>query len=143
MSNKINIDKPDHFETDYIRVQYNKNHYVDEIWKDFANDVEVKLAQDKVFEIMKNTKSTAYIANMIHFKGTSPEIQMYVLNEWFPKMWDMGLRTIAMVVPPDIFGEFSLDTVIAKGIADKINKEKFTKQEDAAKWILDYCRKYD
>jgi len=138
------IDTPLHFETDYIQVKYIADgHYVDEIWKSYADEEEVTLAQNKVMEVMKNSGTSAYIADMTHFKGTTPNVMLYVKNEWFTKMYyEIGLRTLSMVVPPDIFGQFSLETVINEGIADKVTKGKFQSYAEAREWILKYSEKH-
>lgn len=135
------IDTPLHWETDFMRVQYNKEgNYVDEIWKGYANDDEVVECQNKVLEILKNSKSTAYIADMYKFQGASPEVQEWVVKEWFPKMFEAGLKTLSMVFPPDQFGTFSMEQVLTEEVSNKLNKEMFKTYDEASNWIKQYTK---
>ena len=90
---------------------------------------------------MKNNGTSGYIADMRKFQGASPENMRWILEEWFPMMYNEGgLRTLGMVIPPDIFAQFSMDAVISEGIAGLLNKEKFIHYNEAKEWIMNYTK---
>ncbi|GEM_PF-3260593 len=135
----ILVNTPLHWETPFMRVQFRPElGSVDEIWLDYAEDFEIYLLQIKVVEIVFNSGCHSYIADMTHFKGAAPSVIEWMNNFWWEFAYNCGVRNLGMVVPPDIFGEFSVENVLYCEYARKINSQKFKSYEEAAEWIKQY-----
>ncbi|NOQ26593.1 MAG: hypothetical protein GQ564_14640 [Bacteroidales bacterium] len=133
---KETIDLPTHFENEFISIKYiSGKNYILEAWKDFGEDDKIKLAKNKLTEMFKSTKTSAYVSDLTGFKGASPEVQRWVRDVWFPEVYNAGLRTLAMLVTEDIFANFSVNTAINGDYSKKITLEKFKTTEEAEKWF--------
>ena len=130
------IDSPIHYENNFIRIKYlAEKNYIEEVWKDFGEDEEIKTAKNKLTEMLKSTKVNAYLSDLTSFKGASPENQLWVRNIWFPEAYKAGLRIIAFLVMEDVFANFTVETAISGDYAKKITLHKFMTYEEAEKWI--------
>ena len=88
----------------------------------------------KFFDLIKAKGITTFIAEMRNFKGASPEVYEWMNNFWLPKICEEGVKYIALILPPDLFGEFSLDNVLGT-VMDKSKGEKFKTIDDAIDWL--------
>lgn len=130
------IDSPTHYENNFIRIKYlPEKKYIEEVWKDFGEDEEIKTAKNKLTEMFRSTKANAYLSDLTGFKGASPEVQLWVRDIWFPEAYNAGLRTIAFLVMEDVFANFSVETAISGDYAKKITLHKFLTYEEAEKWL--------
>lgn len=130
------IDSPIHYENYFIRIKYfPEKNYIEEVWKDFGEDEEIKIAKNKLTEMLRNTKANAYLSDLREFKGASPENQLWVRDIWFTEAYEAGLRIIAFLVMEDIFANFTVETAISGDYAKKITLHKFMTYEKAEKWL--------
>lgn len=130
------IDLPEHYENNFIRIKYlPQKKYIEEVWKDFGEDEEIRIAKNKLTEMIKVTKSKSYLSDLKGFKGASPDSQLWVRDIWFPDAYNAGLRVIAFLVMEDAFANFSIETAISGEYAKKINLQKFKTYEDADEWL--------
>ena len=132
------IDTDNHFENKVIIVKYiEEKDYIWEYWKDFAEDDEILEAKNKQTKIIAHTKCKSFLADIANFKGASPEIQLWVRDTWFIEAYEAGLRNLAFVVPEDVFGVFSVDTVINNSLLGKIKIHKSITKTDAEEWLAE------
>lgn len=132
------IDLPTHFENEFVRIKYlPEKNYIEEVWKGFGEDAEIKIVKNKLSEMIKNTKTNAYLSDLKEFKGASPETQIWVRDIWFPEAFNAGLRTIAFLVMEDAFANFSVETAISGDYSKKIKLYKFVTYEEAEKWLME------
>lgn len=128
---------PTYFETNYIRIALSeKGNFIVENWLDFAEDEEVKHAKMRELEMLIETKSCGYIADMRGFKGVSPEMKEWMETVWLPAMYENGCRFIPMIFSPDEFANFSLSWIM-NDMMSKFEIEKFPSQEDAENWFVE------
>ena len=128
-----------HYETNFIRISFLKDKgFIEEVWKDFAEDDEIKIAKNKLTEMLKHTGASAYLSDLRGFKGASPENQLWVRDVWFPEAYKAGLRTIAFLFLEDVFAQFSVKTAIGGEYAQKVNLQKFKTIEEAEKWLSNF-----
>lgn len=130
------IDTLTHYENSFIRIKFfpDKN-FIEEVWKDFGEDDQIKVAKSKLTEMLRNTGAKAYLSDLTGFKGASPEIQVWVRDIWFSEAYEAGLRIIAFLVMEDAFANFSVETAISGDYAKKITLHKFMTYEEAEKWL--------
>jgi hypothetical protein len=130
------IDLPTHFENEFVRIKYlPEKNYIEEVWKDFGEDEEIKFAKNKLINMLLYTDSKAYLSDLRGFKGASPENQYWVRDVWFPEAYNAGLRTIAFLVMEDIYANFTVETVITGEYAKKMTLHKFMTYEEADIWL--------
>ena len=130
------IDLPTHFENEFIRIKYlPEKKYIEEVWKDFGEDDEIKIVKEKLSEMIKNTGANAYLSDLKNFKGASPETQLWVRDIWFTEAYNAGLRIIAFLVMEDAFANFSVETAISGDYSKKITLQKFVSYEEAERWL--------
>ena len=134
MQETINL--PTHYENEFIRIKYlSEKRFIEEVWKDFGEDEEIKTAKNKLTEMLRSTKVNAYLSDLRDFKGASPENQCWVRDVWFPEAFEAGLRVIAFLVMEDVYANFTVETAISGDYAKKITLHKFMTYEDAEKWL--------
>lgn len=132
------IDQSIHYENNFIRIKYlPEKNYIEEVWKGFCEDDEIKVAKNKLVDMLKYTKTTAYLSDLTGFKGASPESQIWVRDIWFPEAYNSGLRLIAFLVMKDAYANFSVETAIRGEYAKKINLQKFMTYQEAEEWLID------
>ncbi len=133
------MNTPTLYENKFIRISFLKDKgFIEEIWKDFAEDDEIKVAKNKLTEMLIYTQANAYLSDLRNFKGASPKIQLWVRDIWFPEAYNAGLRTIAYLFSKDVFAEFSVETAIAGEYAKKVNLQKFKTIKEAEKWLSNF-----
>ena len=130
------IDSLTHYENEFIRIKYlPEKKYIEEVWKDFGEDEEIKTAKNKLTDMLSYTNTNAYLSDLREFKGASPENQLWVRNVWFSEAYKAGLRIIAFLVMEDVFANFTVETAISGDYAKKITLHKFMTYGEAEKWI--------
>jgi hypothetical protein len=130
------MNSPTHYENNFIRIKFLENKgFIEEVWKDFAEDDEIVIAKNKLTDMLIQTGATAYLSDLRNFKGASPKNQLWVRDVWFPKAYNAGLRTIAFLFSEDVFAEFSVETAIGGEYAKKVNLKKFKTIEEAEQWL--------
>ena len=108
-----------------------------EDYKGFAKDEEIKDVKMKFFDLIKPKGINAFIADMTNFEGATPEIYPWMNDFWLPKICDEGINYIALILPSDVFGEFSLNNVLGT-VMDKSKGEKFKTIDEAVDWIKQF-----
>ncbi|NOQ26590.1 MAG: hypothetical protein GQ564_14625 [Bacteroidales bacterium] len=130
------IDLPANLENEFISIKYlSEKNYIEEVWKDFGEDAKIKFVKNKLTEMIKSTKASAYLSDLKGFKSASPETQRWVRDIWFPEAYNAGLRTIAFLVTEDIFANFSVKTTISDDYSKKITLQKFIAYDEAKIWL--------
>lgn len=104
-------------------------------WHGFASSDNFKEACDFSLELLDEKKVNKMIADNTNSKVVSVENQNWLMENWFPRAYERGYRTSAVVVSTDVFNK-----VAVKNITNKMDKGKFTVQyfenlDKAKVWI--------
>ena len=86
-------------------------------------------------ELLEEKKVNKMIADNTKSKVVSVESQNWLMEDWFPRAYELGYRASAVVVSNDIFNK-----VAVKSIVNKMDKGKFTVHyfedlETAKTWV--------
>ncbi len=111
-----------------------KTRRIEEIYHGFVEDDEIRLFKNKMSEAIKNFKLISLLSDMSEFKGASPEIQVWVRDEWLETIQHNGIENISMVIPKDIFADFSLKNALGSKVWQSVKSQKFDNFDAADMW---------
>ncbi len=111
-------------------------------WIGFQKLELVKPFCEKVVQILsemriENPKLTSFIGNTLSLEVLTPEIQAYWDKEWNPAMYHAGGRFLALIVPNNVFAQFSLEQY-SDIITEKLQEVQvrfFDDIENAKEWL--------
>ena len=104
-------------------------------WFGMAYNDQFQEACNFSLQLLEEKKANKMIADNTKSKVVSIESQNWLMENWFPRAYEVGYRTSAVVVSTDVFNK-----VAVKNITNKMDKGKFTVQyfenlEKAKVWI--------
>lgn len=104
-------------------------------WFGHVSHEEFVDACDFFLELLIKHKSSKMIANNLKSEAVSQKNQDWLDKVWFPRMYEHGYRTSAVIASKSIFNQ-----VTVKKIADKMDKSKYTIRffsdlQEATEWL--------
>ncbi len=112
-------------------------------WKGFQKMESVKPFCEKITKILEekrkeNPNLTAFIGNTLKLEVLSESIQNYWNEEWNPAMYEAGGRFLAVIVPSNVFAQFSVDKYVdsAKDNMKEIQVRFFDDVDNAKEWLV-------
>ena len=88
---------------------------------------------EKVLPFSEEHSINHMIANLANMQGTFTGAMDFFEKRFYPTMIKNGLRTYAMVVPPDVFTKFAADS-LQKTVGGKLDWRMFPSFEAAQEW---------
>ena len=105
------------------------------LWKVFATSRELRDGGEKILEAIRAKRAAALISDNRRLAGLTPGDQDWFSGTWTRKAVRMGLRRIAVVLPPQGFGRYdSEDTLRRIGKKDFVT-HAFDSVSEAFDWI--------
>lgn len=92
-----------------------------------------KEAMEAVRVFTKTNKVLGTVADMSESKGTFTKLNKYIEAEYMPDMIKQGMKCSAMVVPNDVFLQFSADKLISR--MGSFTMQVFPNLEEANAWV--------
>lgn len=102
----------------------------------FLTPLEFISVANKQLHIIKTRNLIKQLNDVKKMKVLKPEIQEYLNNEWFPKAQKAGLKYLAFVVPDDVFGNVSMNTVNRNANEFGIEIQYFNNMDNAKNWLI-------
>jgi len=105
------------------------------LWKVFATSRELRDGGEKILQAIRAKRAPALISDNRRLAGLTPGDQEWLSGTWTRKAVRMGLRRIAVVLPPQGFGRYdSEDTLGRIGKKDFVT-HAFDSVSEAFDWI--------
>lgn len=118
----------------YLQVEYSEEvQAVIMHWIGFSTHEELIEGMDTGLSCLIENKSTRWVADASRMEGGFTDSNDWLEQDWTPRAQKAGLKTVAFVVSPDIFNEFSTNEYAERN-AD-LDNPHFTSVEDAINWI--------
>lgn len=104
-------------------------------WFGHVSHEEFVDACDFFLELLIKYQSSKMIANNLKSEAVSPKNQDWLDKVWFPRIYEHGYRTSAVIASKSIFNQITV-----KKIADKMDKSKYTIRffsslQEATEWL--------
>ena len=111
------------------------NRYGIGIWHGQAIDEEYKKAMNFIAKLIEENKLDCWIGDMTKLEFISPELQTWTNEVWFPKVIELGLKNIGIVVSETALARMSVNQIMLN-VGDTTSKH-FSNVNDAKAWIAD------
>jgi len=105
------------------------------IFQGFLTPDEFKEVCLNGIDAMVHHKSAKIIADTRELEAMPEESQKWVQEVWFGKAGEQGLRTLAFIVPSDIFGQMSMEMTNEGANTGGIEIRYFDSLDNAKEWI--------
>jgi hypothetical protein len=121
-----------------VQVSYNADdNYIHTYWKGFCPSAIFRESFEVALNIMKEKKTTKVFFDGGNAKLSSPEDQSWLINDWTPRAVVEGYKYYAVVLPKDVFGQFSSKMVIQQtNHNNPISSVTTDNTEEALAWLL-------
>ena len=104
-------------------------------WHGYASQDDFIAACDFSLELMEKHGGSKMIANNLKAEVERPPNQNWLNTVWFPKAYEKGYRTSAVVVSKSIFNQVSVKHIVNKMDKGKFTVQFFTTLQDAVEWL--------
>ena len=123
------------YKDDFITIKYDKtNNCLVTARQGYPNVDAVKNSLNKTLGYIQQYKCNKIISDMRSIKGTWTASNEWIGKEWMPKAIAAGLKYVAYVYPPDVFGQFALQDLIKKN--SQYSLQIFKDPQEARSWVL-------
>lgn len=103
------------YQDDFCKVEYDPlGKIVTTTRNGYPNDEKLKKSLNQSLACIQEFKCLNIISDTRKVKGTWTASNEWIANIWFPKAIQAGLKNIAFIYPPDIFGQFAIQDLIKK-----------------------------
>jgi hypothetical protein len=107
-------------------------------WSGYTNDKQFMTCVDKIVEITIDKRPQKTLSDMSRHKGISPTAQNYATEKSKEITRIVGEIKRALVLPKDIFGQFSVKNVNNRAVnEDHQIRRSFDNFEEAKQWLME------
>jgi hypothetical protein len=99
----------------------------------YPNDEKLKKSLNQSLACIQQYQCPNIISDIRQVKGTWTATNDWIANDWFPRAIKAGLKNIAYIYPPDVFGQFAIQDLIKK--TPHYTSQVFKDPTDAKTWI--------
>ena len=102
-------------------------------WQGIIAPNSIKVGAGQAVQLLKDKQAQNFLNNEQDTNELEFDKQDWVINEWFPQIVDLGLKSYAIVVSPDYFDKIPQNQ--CKNKVGKLNIQYFDSLEKAKKWL--------
>ena len=102
---------------------------------DFTHGDDLRQSFDKVLEILRDRGCSTILADFTDFMVGNGEDQQWVIDDWFPRAMDAGMRYLAVISPRFRVGKLTTDVVTGKFKHPDLKVAHFNTVEKAVEWL--------
>lgn len=124
-----------HFESEFAVLSHSKNTQSMNLQiKGFIKENEFKNVLLKAIDYFGSLGVTKILTDFREFKGTTPAIQQWVAQTYYPALVQKGLTHGALVLNGDVFAKYTAKNVLSK-INHMFEYPAFSDINEAEKWL--------
>lgn len=127
-----------YFKNEFFKITYHKNiNTIASAWITAPSSVEFRLGMENLIQAILYFKTGKLISDTTYMGAILPEDQEWAAIDWYARASKAGFSHNAIIVPPDIFTELSVEAILEK--VEKGMIRSFFNNEDAAvEWIRQF-----
>lgn len=127
------------FENEYVRVEYLTDLKCVEVsWKAYADEVQIEEIFYRSTGMLTFNEGASILFDNNKFEGATPELIQWVQDVYYEMAYKSGVKNIAIVFSPDVFGQFSIEAAVNAEARAKMNTELFGSVDNAKKWLAKF-----
>lgn len=131
------VENEECYETSHAKVEINKNTQTVECrLKHYISDRNFIRALLKIVDFAEKNQVKRVLFDASEYEGSPVEIHEWVNENWSEKAANMGIKRLAIVLPKNIYGSFSIKNSLGEKLNNLIHTCKFRNKETAKKWLL-------
>jgi hypothetical protein len=126
-----------YYESKAVHIGWDKvNRYIHVEWKGYASNTEYLEILGKQLSLTKEKKATKIMYDLRKMGVVSAENQKYTNEVYFPEVAKAGSKFAAIIVPENIFGEVSVNSILGKTNNALFDAKLFKDNSSATKWLI-------
>jgi hypothetical protein len=126
-----------YYDSKAIRIDWDKvNKYIHVEWKGYASNTEYLEILGKQLALTKEKKAAKILYDLRKMGVVSAENQKYTNDVYFPEVAKAGSKYAAIIVPENIFGEVSVNSILGKTNNALFEAKLFKDSSSATKWLI-------
>lgn len=106
-------------------------------WDGYATSEKFRDACNFSLELLSSKKADKMIADNTKAKIVKQEDQDWMNEDWFPRAFEAGFRTSAVVVAKDIFRDLATKKIVNELDKSLFTVQFFTTYESAEQWVVE------
>jgi hypothetical protein len=124
------------FESKAIHISYNKQkNFIHVEWKGFASNSEYLEILTKQLQLTIQKQADKILYDLRKMAVVSTENQKYTNEVYFPQMAQAGSKYAAIVIPENIFGQASVNSILGKKNEALFEAKLFNNHQAAIEWL--------
>lgn len=109
--------------------------YIKGQWRGFFGGAEFRGGLERLLEIAVETNSTLYLADISRAKVIPLADQNWLISDWTPRAYEVGLRKIAFIVPTDVITQMAMNRVNRMIAKETVEVNHFDNEVEAINWL--------
>ena len=123
------------FENEVITIHYLEDiNTIKAVWKKQSTNEQYREGFLKCLDSVKKYTPLHWLSDISKQGIIGSESRQWMEQNTLPKVIEMGLKNVAVIVDQDIFKNYYLNRIKKTG-ESRMNMEYFASQEDALEWI--------
>ena len=110
------------------------NHCIIVIWKQYATHIQFRYIHEKLLSLICEHSVNKILGDDTALPAIPSEDRFWVIDEWFPRAVQCGLRFAASKRPNSYFGKLAV-THIQSGAPADLKCRSFERLEEAREWL--------
>ena len=121
----------------FVEIFHDKsNNWIYANWKGTPTTEQVKEGVENVLDAIKEFKAGKVLNDNRELMGTWTAAMPWIVNDWWPRAMAEGFEAIAFIYSQDVFGKFSVDSLIKQtDERGPVKQKPFQTYNEAAKWL--------
>jgi hypothetical protein len=125
-----------YYESKAITVSWNvEGKFIHVLWKGFATSTEYLNILAKQLSFTKEKRAAKILYDLRMMGVISGENQKYTNEVYFPQMAQAGSKHAAIIIPENIFGEVSVNSILGKKNEELFDAKLFKDNKSAVDWL--------
>lgn len=131
LSNRITV-----VDTDYATLWYYPDaKIVHHVFHKFIYGQEFRNVLEKGLELIKEHGATKWLSDD-RKNSTLPTVDLeWSMNDWFYRVFELGWRNWAVIMPDKVFGQATMNRIMARNIQEGLNIKVFEDPDEALIWL--------
>ncbi len=106
-------------------------------WGLKIDENEFRQGMNDLIELMRENETGKILSNNVNMKALSDADQKWSVEDWLPRALAVGYSTIAIIVPPNLFGKMAVEDVLNNASeVSPIRIQYFEDEERAKLWLI-------
>jgi hypothetical protein len=110
------------------------NHCIHVVWKQYASQIQLRYIHENLLTLICKHRVSKILGDDTALPAIPSEDRFWIIDEWFPRAVECGLRFAASKRPASYFGKLSISHIQA-GAPAGIECRSFEQLHEAREWL--------